>query len=157
MLRPRPGGYPGTIMRFKFDENLHVIADVVPERDNIASDLCRQFIDAGMVEDSADYYGASVLEALGPQYVSDVTGILAGYLYGDPDRAIPAIVWDAFCKLIIMGDDDCPECGGLLKLVDMEGDELKDGDRLTPNTFVPRTWIYKCAVCGKIIKTNKEL
>lgn len=144
-------------MRFKIDENLHVVAGVVPERENVASDLCRRFVDAGMIADNADNYGTSILLALGPQYLSDVVEILSGYLYNDPAHPVPSLIWDAFCRLIVMGDGDCPECGGTLKLVDMEGDELKDGDCLHPNTFVPRTWIYKCAECGNIVKTNTEL
>ncbi len=51
----------------------------------------------------------------------------------------------------------CPHCGGELKFVETEGHELKDGDYYTPNSYVIDNYVYRCAECGEIIKSEKEL
>ena len=147
-------------MRFKIDENLNrvaaaMVAPVDPE--TVAVELCRRFIDAGMIEDLTDYFGGSVLVATGPRYVADVCKVLAGFLYNDESRSIPSDVFDAFCKLVVMGDGDCPHCGGNLLYVETEGHEINDGDYYTPNSWVIDNYVYHCAVCGETIKTENEL
>ena len=147
-------------MKFRFDKNLErVAAEMVAPVDpqTVAVELCRRFIDAGMIEDDADHWGASVLLATGPQYVADVCKVLAGFLYGDESRSIPADVFDAFCALIVVGDGDCPHCGGELVFVETDGHELNDGDYNTPNSYVVDNYVYRCVECGEIIKTPNEL
>ena len=161
MLTKTPTGrIPGTVMRFKIDKNLNVVAAAMAapvEPETVAVELCARFIDAGMIEDLTDNFGESVLTANGPQYVSDVCAVLAEYLYGDESHSVPADVFDAFCALIVMGDGDCPHCGGNLIFVETEGHELNDGDYHTPNSYEIDYYIYHCAVCGETIKSEKEL
>ena len=147
-------------MKFRFDKNLFRVAaeSVVPvEIKPFAVDLCAALIDAGMIEDPNDHWGESVLIATGPRYVKDVCAVLAGFLYGDKTRSIPADVFDAFCALIVMGDGDCPLCGGNLIYDETEGHELHDGDYFTPNSWVVDLYVYHCANCGETIKTSNEL
>ena len=154
------GRIPGTVMRFKIDKNLFRVAaeSVVPvEIEPFAVNLCAALIDAGMIEDPNDHWGESVLIATGPRYVKDVCAVLAGFLYGDESRSVPADVFDAFCSLTIVGDGDCPHCGGELEFVETEGHELNDGDYNTPNSYVVDNYVYRCAECGEIIKTPNEL
>lgn len=54
-------------------------------------------------------------------------------------------------------DGKCPECGGELDYVETQGHELNDGDYYTPNSYIIDKYIYRCADCGEIIKTDKEL
>ena len=128
---------------------------VAPE--TVAVELCARFINVGMIEDDAANWGESVLRATGPQYVSDVCAVLAEYLYGDESHFVQSDVFDAFCALIVMGDGDCPHCGGNLIFGETEGHELNDGDYYTPNSYVIDNYVYKCRECGKIIKSEKEL
>ena len=145
-------------MRFKIDENLNRVAAAKAARpETVAVELLAALVDAGMIEDPNDNWGESVLIATGPQYVSDVCAVLAEYLYNDETHSIPADVFDAFCALIIVGDGDCPHCGGELVFVETEGHELNDGDYYTPNSWVPDLYVYHCANCGEIIKTPTEL
>lgn len=147
-------------MRFKIDENLNRVAAamVAPnDPETVAVELCARFVDSGMIENTNENWGESVLTATGPQYISDVCAVLAGFLYGDESRSIPSDVFDAFCALIVMGDGDCPHCGGELKFIETEGHELKDGDYYTPNSYVIDNYVYKCCECGETIKSEKEL
>ena len=147
-------------MRFKIDKNLKVVAAamVAPkDPETVAVELCARFVDAGMIENTNENWCESVLTATGPQYVSDVCAVLAEYLYGDESHSVPADVFDAFCALTVMGDGDCPNCGGNLVFDETEGHELNDGDYYTPNSYEIDYYIYHCAVCGETIKTENEL
>ena len=146
-------------MRFKIDENLNVVAAAIAKpvsNETLAVELCQWFIDAGMFEDTPDNYGVTVIQATGDKLVSDVCAGLSTFLFGEC-RAIHCDVFDAFCHLVILGDGDCPECGGELKFIETEGHELKDGDYCTPNSYEIDYYIYHCAVCGETIKSEKEL
>ena len=146
------------IMKFKIDKNLKRLAvEMSADPVVVADKLCKHFIAAGMFADDEGNYGCPVLEAAGPQYVKDICALLAGFLYDDASRSVPSDVFDAFCDLIVMGDGDCPHCGGELGFVETEGHELKDGDYYTPNSYVIDNYVYKCRVCGEIIKSEVEL
>lgn len=147
-------------MRFKNDKNLNVVAAAMAApvaNETVAVELCARFIDAGMIENTPDNWGESVLRATGPQYVSDVCAVLAEYLYNDETHSIQADVFDAFCALTVMGDGDCPHCGGELRFIETEGHELNDGDYYTPNSYVIDNYVYQCRECGETIKSEKEL
>ena len=147
-------------MKFKIDKNLARVAQEIVCRADlnlVSRNLCRRFIDAGMIEDTPDNWGESVLRATGPKYISDVCAVLADYLYNDETHSVPSDVFDAFCALIVMGDVDCPHCGGELRFVETEGHELKDGDYYTPNSYVIDNYVYQCRECGETIKSEKEL
>lgn len=156
--RPRATG--ATIpkfMRFKIDKYLEQVAaaKVAPvDTETVAVDLCKYMINAGIIEDTPEHWGESVLIATGPQYVKDICDLLAGYLGVD---RIHTDVFDAFCRLTVVGDGDCPKCGGELKFIEKEGHELNDGDYFTPNSYVIDNYVYRCVECGEIIKTPNEL
>lgn len=147
-------------MRFKVDNNLKKIAaasvaHVEPE--TVAVELFQRLVDAGMVEDNEDCWGEPILLVMGPRYVSDICAVLAGFLYGDKTHPVESGVFDAFCRLEIINDGPCPECGADYELVDTEGHEVRSGDYDIPNSYVIDYYIYRCRECGKIIKTEEEL
>ena len=150
-------------MKFKIDHNLREIANELRTHPAdimlplVSKELCRRFIDAGMIEDTPDNYGESVLIATGPNYVKDICQLLAEYLYNEKTHPINADVFDAFCRLTIIGDGDCPNCGGELKLKDTIGHELNDGDYFTPPSYVVDYYEYECPICGETIKSKNEL
>lgn len=145
-------------MKFKIDENLkRVAAAKAASPETVAVELMAALVDAGIIDDTQDNWGESVWAAAGPRYVKDVCAVLAKYLYDDESHSVPADVFDAFCALIVMGDGDCPHCGGNLIFVETEGHELNDGDYYTPNSYEIDYYIYHCAVCGETIKSEIEL
>ena len=113
-------------------------------------------VDSGMFEDTPDNYGVTVIQATGNKLVSDVCAGLSTFLFGEC-RAIHCDVFDAFCRLVIIDDGDCQECGGELKFIETEGHELNDGDYYTPNSYVIDKYVYQCRECGAIIKIENEL
>lgn len=148
-------------MRFKVDDNMKLVAGalLVPASmkkpvETVAVELCQRFVDAGMLNDDPDNYGEPFIRVTGPQYVSDICQILKEYLY------LPKVdtkVFDAVCMLAVIGDGDCPECGSDLKFVETEGHNVKSCDRDCPPDYIIDYYIYQCPLCGKIIKSVKEL
>lgn len=144
-------------MRFFIDKNLETIVDAMAtpkDAETVAVELCERLIDAKMVEDDAENWCLTVIEAAGPCPVSKVCDILRDYL--GTEKIISA-VFDAFCALKFKGDGDCPNCGGDLKLYDALGHELNDGTYDVPNSYVIDEYVYECPNCGEIIKTDEEL
>lgn len=143
-------------MTFKNDENLQTLtrhrkfAGLRPEEH--ARELYDSLIDAGFMENLMANIGIPVVQATGPMYVKDICDFL-GKFYETP---LTSDVFDAFCHLVIISEG-CPMCGGPLEYVETEGHELKDGDYYTPNSYIIDNYIYRCADCGEIIKTSKEL
>lgn len=146
-------------MRFKRNNELFRFVKMVSEttKKDIGRGLCAHLIKTGIIEDPNDHWGESVLIATGPRYVKDVCAALAAYLYDDETRSIPADVFDAFCALTIVGDGDCPKCGGELIYDETIGHELNDGDRFTPPSYVVDYYVYHCPICGETIKSETEL
>ena len=122
--------------------------------ETVAVELCARFVDAGFIEDTNDNYGVEILTAMGPRYFKDIFGILAGYL---GVSCIPFPIWISFCGLVVMGNGDCPVCGGHLLYDFSNGHELKDGDYFTPNSWVVDEYVYHCANCGETYKSKIEL
>lgn len=56
---------------------------------------------------------------------------------------------DAIRNLIVIGNGDCPECGGEMEVEDGDYKELR-GDYLTPSEFTPIWEIKKCVHCGHL-------
>ena len=142
-------------MRFKTTKHLWKIVRALPEVPaNFGKKFAHACIDAGLLDPDPDNYGRKVSDAMGEIPVAKVAAFVSGYLGLNP---IPADVFDAFCNLVVMGDGDCPVCGGNLVYDETEGHELNDGDLYTPNSWVPDLYCYHCANCGEIYKTPTEL
>ncbi len=144
-------------MRIKTDKFMVQFAQEVglPTKPyGVGKALCLRFIKKGMLEDVPDYYGASILTALGPQYIKDVCEEIKDCLHLE---RISSDAFDAFCKLTLMGDGDCPHCGGDVEFMETYGHELNDGDYMTPNSYVVDGYVYRCKVCNQFFKSKIEL
>ena len=145
-------------MKFKIDANLVKVASAAgagaTDYRLFARLLCEKLVQFGVIEDTPDNYGVETINVIGEASLYDVVGILHHYL-GDIEMTVDTFL--SFCCLIIMGDGDCPHCGGKLRFIETEGHELNDGDYYTPNSYVIDKYVYKCTVCEETIKSEKEL
>ena len=145
-------------MRIKIDDNLKKVAaaiNMAPIDHAIFADLlCKKLIASDLLADIPDNYGLPMIQATGKARVFDVVSVLIEYL-GIPTMDMDA--FDAFCKCIVIGDGDCPKCGGELEHYENEGHEINDGDYLHPNTYIVDKYVYRCRECGEIIKSETEL
>ena len=145
-------------MRIKIDDNLKKVAAAIQlapiDLSIFARLLCQKLIASNILSDVPDNYGLTIIQATGRARVYDVVFALIEYF------DIPALdmdTFDAFCRCVVIGDGDCPECGGELAFVETEGHEIKDGDYEHPNTYFVDKYVYQCRHCGEIVKSEKEL
>jgi len=143
-------------MKIKIDDNLKKVAAAINldamDLNIFSTLLCKKMIVAGLLADDPANYGLTVILATGDAHVFDVVSVLIEYL------GIPAMkmeTFDAFCECVVMGDGDCPECGGELEYCETEGRELHDGDYYVPNSFIAERTVYRCRECGSLIKIDE--
>lgn len=145
-------------MRFKIDKNLQRVAAamVAPvPMETIAIDLCAKMIDAGLIDGTeGDNITRTISYAASECLIADVAKVLADYL---GVSSIPADVFESFRNVIIIGDGDCPECGGDLRFIETDGHDIPSGDRDIPPGYEIDYYVYECRECGKIIKSEIEL
>lgn len=133
---------------------MSVPASMKKPADVVAVELCERFVESGMLKDDKDFYGQPFIFATGPQYVTDICAVLREYLYV---TTVKTDVFDAVCNLVVMGDGDCPECGGDLQFIETEGHDEPSGNYDVPPSYEIDRYVYKCTVCGETIKSEKEL
>ena len=144
-------------MRIKRDDNL--IRFVWDLDDNVLGGSllrlihCSMFIKAGMLQDVPESYGATMRELLGDRNSADVCKIIEDCL----KTPVTIEMFADFLNLTVIGDKNCPACGGELKFVETEGHELHDGTHDVPNSYIIDNYIYTCPVCGEIFKSDKQL
>lgn len=111
-----------------------------------AEDLCEKLIDAGLLEDDPMFYGEQIINWYDLPDIKKMTEYLD----------IPQKDIHDFEELYMMGEGNCPLCGGELEFVETEGYEYGGSDDIPPEWIVTN-YVYKCANCGEIIKTEEEL
>ena len=147
-------------MKFKIDNNFKRICGLHPEFPEIkpamtiSEELCAAFVNAGIIGDKEDNYGLPFIQVAGNAMMFDILDVLTKY-FGI--ESIYPEIWDALCTCTLMGDGDCPYCGGNLEFVETEGHRLNDGDRWVDDSYIIDNYIYRCAVCGETVKTPNEL
>lgn len=98
-------------MRFKIDENLKRVAAAKAARpETVAVELCARFIDSGMIEDTPDNWGESVLTATGPHCGGELEFVeTEGHELKDGDYYTPnSYIVDNYVYR-------CVECGEIIK------------------------------------------
>lgn len=120
----------------------------------ISEELAAAFIDADIIRDEPTVYGSTFIDAAGSHTMFLILDEFNAF-FGI--EGIRPEIWDALCACVLMGDGDCPECGGELRFVETEGHKLNDGDYYTPNSYVIDSYVYECANCGVITKSKNEL
>ena len=147
-------------MRFKIDNNFLAVCRLHPEFPEIkpataiSEELAAAFLDAGLFKDDESNYGETFIGVTGHNQMFSILDALTKYFGVE---GIRPETWDALCASVLLGDGDCPECGGELRFLETEGHKLNDGDHWTPDTYEIDYYFYKCANCGEIIKSEHEL
>lgn len=134
-------------MHFKIDNNLRKIADFTncTTLETLSRHLCNEFIASDIIEDVPYNYGNSVMNATRYSFVSDVVEILCHAL---SVNRVPADVFGAFCALTLMGEGNCPECGGAMELYKNDGKWQSSGDRYCLPSYKSHHREYHCNCCG---------
>ena len=135
-------------MKFKIDENFEKVLSLSPvkmDAEKASKELAAKFIEAGLLEESKFNQGETIDYAI-DGFVGAICRVLIDYL------VVPEIsneAYLAFLQITMLGDGDCPYCGGNMKYVETEGYETPSGDYMLPPNWNPTREIYECDWCGE--------
>lgn len=110
------------------------------ERLGISEDcLFGLILETGIIEDNQDWYGGTLAECLDEQEAREAIETQIGSI-GDDE-------FDCLMQCVIMGDGDCPICGGEMEITDEVGYWDETGIWIADERVeVERT----CNVCGHV-------
>ena len=115
---------------------------------DVAYILTNGLLNAGLIKDDTEYYGVSLKECIDGE---TPLATLIDVIKQTGIERVNDTTYDAFMECIVMGDGDCPECGGEMEFWDGESHEIPSGDRDLPPDHVT-DWIQlRCPICGHTI------
>lgn len=125
-------------MKIRIDRNFENFLKMMPERDAVqaSAELAQKFESVGCA--IADY-PTPIIEMVYEIAILDVLDILADY-FGVAE--VPDKAWDAFMDCTLIGDGDCPECGGFMEWAENDWDLDEETGHKVNFT------IYRCSNCG---------
>lgn len=135
-------------MRFKIDENFEKVVSLSPVKidcEKASKELAAKFIEAGLIDFCPTRMGCEVDDAI-DGYVGDICRVLIDYL---GCVQVSEEAYEAFLRVIMLGDGDCPYCGGNMRYVETEGYETPSHDYMLPPNWNPTREIYECDWCGE--------
>lgn len=131
-------------MRAKNTNQLQVLATASGKTANeISTIIVSELEKRRFIHNRQIYWGCTIGESLAPG-VRTVEMVQVMTAAGIPNKSR---FLDAIKNLVLIGNGDCPECGGEMEVVDGDYKELR-GDYLTPSEFTPIWEIKKCVRCG---------
>lgn len=141
-----PGGIPGNDMKIKESEQLKMLATESGKTANQVSEtIVTELINKQIIEDISDNWGVPVADC----YERDVTVVeMVDVIRAIGISPVRSVHLDALLECVLIGDDDCPECGGEMEVTDGEYRRTGGDGYLTPPEYSP-IWEEKtCRNCG---------
>ena len=131
------GGVPGKDMRIKDSDLLKKLAtDSGKTAKQVSEIVVSELLKNKVIEDDPDNWGVSVFDANCYAAISEALGVYLKRVY--------FIVPD----LDLMGNDDCPECGGEMEVTDGEYKQTGGDGYLTPPEYTAIWEEMTCTHCG---------
>lgn len=131
-------------MRAQNTLDLELLASASGQTANeISTKIISEFVTRGFMGNSPACWGCTISECL-------TKGIKVLEMYEAMTAArIPnkSIYLNLIRNLVVIGNGDCPECGGEMEVEDGDYRELR-GDYLSPSEFTPIWENKKCCHCG---------
>lgn len=95
-------------MRIRIDRQFIEFLRLMPKRDSMkaSEELAKRFEEVGC---AITEYPTPIIEMIYEVAIADVLSILADY-FDVPE--VPNKAWELFMDCSLIGDGDCPECGG---------------------------------------------
>lgn len=106
--------------------------------------LTNGLMNAGLISDDFDYYGVALRECVDSE---TPIATLIDIIKQTGIESVNDTTYDAFLGCIVMGDGDCPECGGELKLRVHETCEIPSGNYDVPPDYEVEYEYWSCDVC----------
>lgn len=142
------GGIPGKDMRVKESKELNELATLSGKPAKQVSDIIvSELLNNKIIEDIPDNWGCSVFDAISEEITEEQTA----QCYTSISVALGVYVKKVFAiipDLDLVGNGDCPECGGDMEVPDGEYRRTGGDGYITPPEYSP-IWKEKtCRNCG---------
>lgn len=106
-----------------------------------------QLIKSEAIEETSDCWGLTVGDAIdGDTQVKTLSDIL--YSTGIP--IVTNRHFDALLELVIIGEHDCPKCGGEMEVIDGKYRRTFGDGYMTPYEYEPEWEDKRCTNCGHV-------
>ena len=135
-------------MKIKESDNLEKLAEAANKpAGKVAERIIEELLQRGIIEDDPCLWGQSLEDI----YCRDVAvSEMLQVLHAAGIEDIKSGCFDALLDLVVMGDGDCPECGGDMEVTDFEERIVAGDGYLTPYEYEP-IWEEKtCSNCGYV-------
>lgn len=144
---------PGIIMKLKNNETLAYVANHCGKpAGTVAVAIIDGLKKAGFLVDDPVNYDCMLSEAIqGDATVAAVSEIFKKAL---GVTVLSCTMWDFICGCVVIGDGDCPECGGEMQLYDYRGHETGHPDPYTEPEYTTDWEQWRCPICGHIIEKD---
>ena len=140
------GEIPGKDMKIKESDLLNRLAtDSGKTANQVSETIVTELINKQIIENISDNWGFPVADC----YERDVTVVeMVDVIRAIGIYPVRSVHLDALLECVLIGDDDCPECGGEMEVTDGEYRRTGGDGYLTPPEYSP-IWEEKtCRNCG---------
>lgn len=137
-------------MNIRKDEELKILAKEAGKKvTEVETIIVNQLIQKEMIQDDPEFWGCTLFDSIECDVpVSDVVEIIksTGISF------VRSKHLDLFLNLVLIGNGDCPVCGGEMEVTDAEYRCCGGDGYLTPYEYEPIFEEKKCKHCGYIEK-----
>lgn len=136
------------IMKLRNDRRLQDLAKEANKKtEELSTIVINELLNKGLIEDDEECYGKTLSQMLYPETpFSDIISVLIEIGIED----IYSKHFDGLLKCVLMGEGECPECGGKLEVTDSKCREVAGDGYNTPLEYEV-IWAEKtCINCGYI-------
>lgn len=135
-------------MKFKESTEVRTLANEAGLSINeFSNTVISELIKSEAIEDDVYCWGLAVRDAIdGDTQVKTLVDIL--YKIGIP--IVTNRHFDALLDLVLMGENDCPKCGGEMEVIDGKYKRAFGDGYLTPFEYEPEWEDRRCINCGHI-------
>lgn len=133
-------------MNIRKDKELNILAKAAGKKaTEVETIIVNQLIQKEMIQGDPEFWGCTLFDSIERDVpVSDVVGIIKA----TGISVVRSVHLDALLECVLIGDDDCPECGGEMEVTDGEYRRTGGDGYLTPPEYSP-IWEEKtCRNCG---------
>ena len=141
-----PGGIPGKNMRISDSKQLNALATVSGKTAKQVSDIIvSELLNKKIIEDTPDNWGYPIAEC----YDRDITVTeIAGVIRAIGIDVVKSAHLDELLECVLIGDGDCPECGGDMEVTDGQYKQTGGFDYDSEPEYTPVWEETTCTHCG---------
>lgn len=137
---------PGKDMRVKESKELNELATLSGKPAKQVSDIIvSELLNKKIIEETPDNWGCPISDC----YERDITVVeIAGVIRAIGINVVKSVHLDALLECVLIGDGDCPECGGEMEVTDGEYKQTGGDGYITPPEYTPIWEETTCTHCG---------